>query len=767
MQHTRRRSYHCKSQFFIFQVFHVPGLTGRSNFGNPERNSKGNRGTKIRLPGVTGNLFGVSLLIAGCRHTEHLNLPARLWGSIRNLCIFDRQLSTKEIMKNAFNFCQTPASESGLLFWSAMNDAANNEVKDLIKRSVGELSGFTWEPFAGVFPDHGLPTVYQYNSLNQVLQQYSPDGDTSVFFYDRLGRLTASQNKEQKENASYSGNANRFSYTKYDALGRITEVGEKSTATDIRSINMLDTTAVKNWLAGGTDRQLTKTMYDEPVNLEIQTISASRKRVTASIYLENADDEEGDSTIYSYDINGNVKTLVQHVKALVAVDETNGKKRIDYDYDLVSGKVNSVAYQHGRGDQFYYRYSYDADNRVVSSYSSRDKLIWTEDASYTYYLHGPLARTELGQYKVQGIDYAYTLQGWLKGINSYELDSAKDMGQDSKPSSIFARVSRDVYGFALGYFDDDYTPIGAGANAFALTYQPITPVSSANSGNQLFNGNISYTTLALSKIRNGTTAGYTYNYDQLNRLTEMNRHNIAAGAANWNNSSIITAYSERIAYDANGNILKYLRHGADDPPPPGGAGGGPVDMDSLGYKYNRDVNGRLVNNRLNHVKDTVSSGNYTVDIDDQSEDNYTYDYIGNLKEDAAEGLSNIDWTVYGKIKKIDKATGSDIEYGYDAGGNRTTKRVYGAADTLTFYLRDAQGNVLAIYTRTGTSELRWDEQHLYGSSRLGMWRWDTLVLIRQPRIKCEKFILTREAFITYDIIAGILQKRRSLSPFLN
>ena len=217
---------------------------------------------------------------------------------------------------------------------------------------------------------------------------------------------------------------------------------------------MLNTTEVNAWLADGTDRQLTKTIYDEPVNIDLQNYSTSRKRVTASIYLENADDEEGDSTIYSYDINGNVKTLLQHIKALVAVDETNGKKRIDYDYDLVSGKVNSVAYQHGKGDQFYYKYKYDADNRVISSYSSRDKLIWTEDASYTYYLHGPLARTELGQYKVQGVDYAYTLQGWLKGINSDSLSPVYDMANDGQSGSMFARISRDVYGFKLGYFDE-------------------------------------------------------------------------------------------------------------------------------------------------------------------------------------------------------------------------------------------------------------------------------------------------------------------------
>jgi RHS repeat-associated protein len=434
------------------------------------------------------------------------------------------------------------------------------------------------------------------------------------------------------------------------------------------------------------------------------------------VYLENADDAEGDSTLYSYDILGNVKTLLQHVKALVAVDANNGRKRIDYDYDLVSGKVNMVSYQSGKGDQFYYKYLYDADNRVIGSCSSRDKLIWTEDADYTYYLHGPLARTELGQYKVQGVDYAYTLQGWLKGINSDSLSPLYDMAMDGRQNTTYSRVSRDVYAFKLGYFNGDYTPIDV-TNATAFANKPYTaPTGLNDTGDSLFNGNISFSTLALSKINAGATSGYSYGYDQLNRLVEMRQHTTNAGGG-WSNSDIITAYRESVAYDANGNITKYLRHGDATTP----------DMDSLTYKYNRDGSGNLVNNKLDHVNDQVSSSNYSVDIDNQSAGNYGYDEIGNLKKDVSENIDTVRWTVYGKINKIVKSSGSvNIKYGYDAGGNRTTKIVSGAADTTTYYIRDAQGNVLAVYTKKGTDSLKWDEQHLYGSSRLGMWLPDSL-----------------------------------------
>lgn len=663
---------------------------------------------------------GTASLVVGSHTAPHLTVPGKLQGTIKNLRIYNRLLSASEIRQNTYNYCQTPARTNGLLFWSAMNNATNNQVRDMITQQNGVLTGFTWLPFNGVFPAHKLPTTYVYNSMNQVWLQYIPDSDTTQYFFDRLGRLIASQNKEQKDNPSYSGTANRFGYTSYDAQGRIIEVGEKSApSSDIRSVDLLDSTAVKNWMASGVNRQVTKTLFDNPVNLSIQTSITSRKRIVASVYLENTSDNEGDSTLYGYDILGNVKTLVQHVKALVSVDVNNGKKRIEYDYDLVSGKVNMMSYQPGKGDQFYYKYLYDANTRVVKAQSSRDKLIWNEDASYMFYLHGPLARTELGQLKVQGIDYAYTLHGWLKGINGEAIDPAKEIGNDGQSGTTFSRVSRDVYGMQLGYYNNDYKPIGGvSANAFRQ-YEYTAPAALAATGNQLYNGNISYIKIALSKINNAATTGYSYGYDQLNRLREMRQHTITGS---WSNSNIINAYSESIAYDANGNILKYLRRGAD-------ATGMPLDMDSMSYSYNRDVNGNLVNNRLNYIKDQVSAANYSADIDNQNADNYHYDKTGNIVKDVAEGLDNVRWTVYGKINHIEKNSTTIINYGYGAGASRTLKQVISHDTTInTYYIRDESGKILAVYTYASTdATVKWSEQHLHGISRLGVWKWDAVV----------------------------------------
>lgn len=185
-----------------------------------------------------------------------------------------------------------------------------------------------------------------------MVRQWNPDGDTALFYYDRLGRLVASQNKEQRDTASWSAGAGRYSFTKYDRLGRIIEVGEKSGTSDPGNLDLLDSGAVSSWLSSGVDRQLTRTVYDEPLDITWQSSATSRKRVVASIYLENSGDAMNDSTLYSYDIAGNVKTLKQSIKSLRAVSDSLGQKWIGYDYDQISGKVNQVRYQMGRGDQF-------------------------------------------------------------------------------------------------------------------------------------------------------------------------------------------------------------------------------------------------------------------------------------------------------------------------------------------------------------------------------------------------------------------------------
>lgn len=106
---------------------------------------------------------------------------------------------------------------------------------------------------------------------------------------------------------------------------------------------------------------------------------------------------------------------------------------------------------------------------------------------------------------------------------------------------------------------------------------PSAPVGvTGNTGSQLFNGNISNTTVALNKINSGQTTGYSYLYDQLNRLLGMRQHNISGST--WNYGNFNPAYEEKFSYDANGNIKTLVRKGAN-------ITGMPLAMDNLKYFY--------------------------------------------------------------------------------------------------------------------------------------------------------------------------------------
>lgn len=333
--------------------------------------------------------------------------------------------------------------------------------------------------------NHQLSTEYRYNTLGQVILQQSPDAGMSKFWYDELGRLILSQNAQQETKNSYS-------YTVYDELGRISLVGEKVGATSTTPINQSftrDEVAFKNWLftGNGWHHQITRTVYDVsyfngddilcPNDVLCQRNLRNRVSYTQLFKDPIAPDVQGNfdfigthqaATYYTYDLSGNVSELLQDLNIGEMAATGNRYKRLKYDYDLISGKVNEVAYQPGADDQFFHRYEYDGENRLVGVFTSLDGQVWEKDASYFYYQHGPLGRMELGQQRVQGVDYAYTLQGWLKGVNSTtvlkDADGAGvasfDMGKDGLVGVTSSAVARDVFGFSLNYFDGDYEAVG-------------------------------------------------------------------------------------------------------------------------------------------------------------------------------------------------------------------------------------------------------------------------------------------------------------------
>ncbi|HRE75623.1 MAG TPA: RHS repeat-associated core domain-containing protein [Flavobacteriales bacterium] len=439
-----------------------------------------------------------------------------------------------------------------------------------------------------------------------------------------------------------------------------------------------------------------------------------------------------------------MKTLVQDNKKLAdstGLDDQR-HKRMDYTYDLISGNVHQVSFQKDSVDAFHHKYEYDADNRITEVYTSRHHdphpeatSVWENDAKYFYYAHGPLARVELGDLKVQGMDYVYTLQGWIKGVNSSTLDSLRDPGLDGwvDNSNVNKYIPKDVMGYNLNYFTGDYAAINTAKSGASAPFASIVGSDIESNRYDLYNGNIGsmVTTITNPTTREVLPLGNAYQYDQLNRIKQARSFTNLDVANNiWQSGSTYSGkYENTFNYDANGNILGQLRKDH----------AGSV-IDSLTYRYARNTNNRIIRNRLYHVNDNTDYNSN--DIDDMgtftsslstinTANNYSYTAIGELAKDEQEEIEEIQWTVSGKVKAIyrpDSSSKKELRFDYDINEQKIAFHVYSSSgqwEKSIYYVRDASGNVLSTYEHILIDSLeeisfRLSEQHIYGSSRIGI-----------------------------------------------
>jgi RHS repeat-associated protein len=557
---------------------------------------------------------------------------------------------------------------------------------------------------------------------------------------------------------------NQFTYVIYDNLVRAVESGLAKNTNSVGFIlqTLQSDTYTDDWAfprnsSHFTTEQISWTYYDDitgvPTNLqtELNTIfpngqQQTRGRVVMTSSSYTGDEQNPDAiSAYTYDILGNVPELYRYDRL------TERWHHFEYDFDMITSNVNEMVYQRDELDEIGYRYFYDADNRLTKSQSSTDGYIWATEEKLFYYVSGMLSRKELGEDKVQGLDYAYTINGWYKGVNAVTLDENMDMGRDGLKTDdatydtyiysddLNANVSRDAFGFSLHFFNDDYKAIGR-ANATTNQTSFLTNLPSGHSNN-LYNGNIGDMVVGLTKPQQAGQAQEamapqwtSYRYDQLQRIRSMQSSTtlVFNGGSehrdehNW--GALGNGYQTNYTYDGNGNILSLLRKNA--------AG---TTIDDLTYFYAASTGatpqgtttpGQFINNQLLHVNDGTGSTVVDYDIDNQGNNNYKYDNIGNLIKDVAEEIYDIKWRQDGKMHEVIRTAGSqkpNLEFMYDEGGTRIAKIVKPTGSTTwtyTHYVRDVSGNVIATYEQekiaTDPVILTLKEQTIYGSKRLGI-----------------------------------------------
>jgi RHS repeat-associated protein len=657
-----------------------------------------------------------------------------LYASYRSKC-----LST---IKEGINYTYIPKEYHYTLYYF---DQAKNLVQTVPPKGVHPLSNAQVERFiAGdkTEPGHQLLTNSCYSALNQVLWQKTPDAGIIRFWYDEKVQMRMSQNAQQLVDSTYS-------YVKYDSKGRVVENGElKAVLTEqvlLDSIGKYPNYPSAEAHDAVTD--ITKTYYDLAWNGPSLNFQQTNLRTRVS-YVETFDKLNANDTVrtlYSYDIHGSVSSLLQDLPGLPT-------KRTDYSYNLVSGKVNYMMYQYGQGDQFIHKFTYDDDNRLTDVHTSADGFIWFKEATYKFFKHGPTARVELGEHNLQGLDYYYTLQGWIKGVNTPYDDN---LGVSNVLDQSFGK---DAYAYALGYFQDDFKSIDNSRNTVDSRDKVWTRHTETYQHGGLFNGNVAWIETDLVKIgqiaadRSKGMQAMLYQYDQLHRLVNTKSLTEYSTAGFSSRSSSSGPYDETFSYDANGNFMTLVRN--DE------AG---TLMDNFNYQYYAATNrlreakpitrnkvvgsGEVATDNVIYSTITLNGGshvsagktaevkaleNIVLDPDFsayqdadfwahivEDDGTYQYDAIGNLIKDQDQGLQ-ISWTPAGLIREVHlKGDSLVMSYKYDGAGNRVEKKtaVRGAVSpSVTNYVRDAKGTVLAIYVNDTVVE-----RPIYGNDRIGFY----------------------------------------------
>ncbi|WP_456459468.1 RHS repeat-associated core domain-containing protein [Reichenbachiella sp.] len=591
-------------------------------------------------------------------------------------------------------------------------------------------------------------TFYYYDYQGRLIEMDEPDAGVTKYLYRRDGSIRFSENELQREQ-------NRFSYTCYDVSGRPVESGEYTGADTYASRNVSSVLEQTGWSGYDTERtDWVETYYDlvyengdDSLHHELATYMdtwysaryTSGHGYPTDVYaahymqdfLEGAvsyTKNEDVTTWYSYDEFGQVTFIVMKYENM----GTSGQYfTIDYTYDYF-GNVTEVAYQkHFIGESFYHHYEYNDNQQLVKVYTSQageDDPYKYLHATYHYYLHGPLKRIELAE-DLQGLDYTYTAQGWLKAINSPANNL--DPGGDGN-NGFF----HDAFGMEIDYYNNDHqsdqfssvNPEISADDQYSGNIRAITwgRQGTANDEefeyleetfNEALTADVNIETRNLVTLEEGFDSNgfafdasidpravkgipleidaqqYEYTYDFKNQLAAASYTDAVASAATDDRYAV-----KGLSYDANGNIQTLQRHDETA-----------ALADDFTYDYNYEAN----TNQLEKVDDAVDSSIYS---------SYEYNAIGQMTAAIGRGDYGdqyFDYDVTGKVTGIysDAAHNTElVSYEYDDRGFRIRKSIKDGPET--WYVRDASGNIIAIYEKEGTG-LALSELPIYGSGKIG------------------------------------------------
>lgn len=584
-----------------------------------------------------------------------------------------------------------PYSEFTYYFY----DDAGRLIKKLAPKAVNTI-----------IQDQPFTTSYTYNSLGWILSINDPDQGLTENIYRKDGKLRFFRNSFQSQTGKYS-------FINYDKQGKVIESGyfnkseypyasfvfinHKDFETQPVHVSTVHSILEVTDSGGGllTDfcYEVNFATYNGPVS--DQPIGRVQRNLGGRISKTWSKNKYTDavpqsSSWFSYDEKGNVEWMDQNLNGL-------GLKTLDYQYDLQGGLLSVLFQKNNSSERFEHRYSYDASLRLKRVLTRAGNGNFTEQAEYDYYLHGPTKRKELGD-NLQGMDYVYTVNGWLKAINHPELNSNNDPGSDGYSGSN-SGFEKDIFGMVLEYYSGDFVR----GTKFLAT-------NNLTQYDEFFSKNIRsmiWNTTPDPAYSAPAPSQYAYKYDDKYQLLEA-----SFGMHNFSNNEFTVdaggAYSEYgITYDIQGNTTQLKRNN--------GSGN--------------------LSNSSSFVQAYTSSGKncmtQTGSTYGPSGDTYSYNSLGLLTSKTKNGSGlYYSYTSYGLVRGVYRdayETNKVATFSYNERGQRIKKVSYHSNSQVeTWYVPDAYGNVVAVYEKDlSIGNVLQTELHIYSTERLAIYNKST------------------------------------------
>jgi RHS repeat-associated protein len=533
-------------------------------------------------------------------------------------------------------------------------DNKNNLIK--IINPLGQETSFTYDASGNVLTEKDslnniLKTKYDIKA--NPIEMIDAKGNVSSAIYDKnsnLVSLTNSGGSTSKVEYDLNGNVLK----KIDALNNITsytyDVSNNVTSTEDALGNKTEyeydiynnNTLIRDSLGNET-----KMSYDWKGNL--LTSTSPTGRVTSNIY-----DYSG-KIIESYD-SANNKTKYEYDYTIAAnlLKVTNAlNKSVSYTYDA-NGNIKTLTKEDGTSE----KWDYDDKGRKISYTDSADQV-----STYAYNSNGNLTQSNLA-----GINssYEYNQEGELTKRIAHDLS---EINYEYDKNGLLVNIDyTDGQTSDITYEYDSLnrkTKMSDSTGATEYSYDKLSRITHIVKDEK----SINYTYNALNQVAISSPSGEEtkYAYDQLNRLVEISNENL--------NNPISYSYDSEdklqnidygngvkgsYAYDAN-SIISNINYSK-----------GNKSIANYDYSYN-SLN--LMTSKNSQSDSITENNNYNYDaLNRISEKNnapgYAFDKNNNLLSNPKADVFSYDSTS-SKLNSItNTSTGLNVNYNYDSRGNR-------------------------------------------------------------------------------------------------